>query len=113
MRNTFVRWATGVAILAVAHLARPASIVAQTGKITGVVRDATTSQPLEGVEIFIEGTGVTAFSASNGRYFLVSVPPGVYNVVARRPGYQSISVRGVTVVLDVTRRTSRSPPHKG
>ena len=103
MRHTFVRWAAVLAVLAVASLARPASLAAQTGKITGVVRDATSNQPLEGVEVFIEGTGITVNTASNGRFFFISVAPGVYTLVARRPGYQSVSTRGVNVVIDVTR----------
>ena len=103
MRHILVRLAVGCIVLSVAYLARPGTVAAQTGKITGVVRDSTTNQPLEGVEVYIEGTGVTVTTASNGRYFLISVPPGVYTLVARRPGYRSISIRGVTVVIDVTR----------
>ncbi len=108
MRHTFVRWAAVAAAVTVASLARPATLAAQTGKITGVVRDAASNQPLEGVEVYIEGTGVTVYTASNGRYFLISVPPGVYTLVTRRPGYQSVSVRGVTVVIDVTREQNFS-----
>lgn len=103
MRHILVRLAVGFAVLSVAYLARPQVAAAQTGKLTGVVRDATTNQPLEGVEVFIEGSGLTAYTASNGRFFLISVPPGVYTVIARRPGFQSVSARNVNIAIDVTR----------
>lgn len=79
---------------------RPAE--AQTGKITGVVTDAATGQPLEGVQVALQGTGRGAVTGSNGRYFMLSVPPGDYTVLARRIGYQSAEVRGVQVRIDVT-----------
>src|SRR5258708_34968612 len=103
MRHILVRLAVGCIVLSVAYLARPGTVAAQTGKITGVVRDSASNQPLEGVEVYIEGTGVAVNTASNGRYFLISVPPGVYTLVAPRPGYPSTAVRGVSVVIDVTR----------
>ena len=108
MRHILVRLAVGFAVLSVAYFARPATVAAQAGKLTGVVRDATTNQPLEGVEVFIEGSGLTAYTASNGRYFLISVPPGLYTVVARRPGYQSVSTRNVNIAIDVTREQNFS-----
>src|SRR5258708_25930469 len=102
MRPILVRLAVGCIVLSVAYLARPGTVAAQTGKITGVVRDSATNQPLEGVEVYIEGTGVAVNTAPNGRYFLISVPPRVYTIVTRRPGYRSPAVRGVSVVIQVT-----------
>jgi hypothetical protein len=76
---------------------------AQTGKIAGVVTDAQTGQPIEGVQVAVQGTGYGAITQANGRYFIIAVPPGTYSVVARRIGYQGTQVAGVQVAIDVTR----------
>jgi outer membrane receptor protein involved in Fe transport len=76
---------------------------AQTGKLTGVVTDAQSGAPLEGAQVILQGTGQSALTGSNGRFFLVNVSPGTYTVVVRRIGYQSVQVNNVTIVIDVTR----------
>jgi outer membrane receptor for ferrienterochelin and colicin len=76
---------------------------AQTGKLTGVVTDAQSGVPLEGAQLILQGTGITALTGSNGRYFLVNVPPGTYTVLVRRIGYTSAEVRNVFIQIDVTR----------
>lgn len=106
MRHALVRIAVGLGFAGLIAIAAPAIASAQTGKLTGVVRDQATSQPLEGVEIFIEGTGLTTFTAANGRFFLVSVPPGNYTLIARRLGYQPVRTVGVNVAIDVTREVN-------
>ena len=78
-------------------------LAAQTGKVTGLITDATTGQPIEGVQVSLAGTGRGAITGANGRYFILTVPPGTYTVSARRVGYQSASKTGVQVLIDVTR----------
>jgi outer membrane receptor protein involved in Fe transport len=90
-------------VLAIAALLFPRIATAQTGKITGVVTDAGTGQPVEGAQVFIQGTGLGAVTGGNGRYFILSVQPGTYTVTARRIGFQSVEVAGVNVAIDVTR----------
>lgn len=97
-RRTFLAFVVGLVALAL-----PAVAKAQTGKITGVVTDAGTGQPIEGAQVFIQGTGLGAITQSNGRFFIISVPPGTYTVAARRLGYQSVEQSGVDVRIDVTR----------
>lgn len=76
---------------------------AQTGKIAGIVTDAETGAPIEGVQVRVVGTGYGAITSSNGRYFIISVPPGSYTVQSRRIGYQTAEQVGVEVRIDVTR----------
>ena len=90
-------------VVAVAALLFPRVATAQTGKITGVVTDAGTGQPIEGAQVFIQGTGLGAVTQPNGRFFILSVPPGNYTVTARRIGYQNQEQVGVTVSIDATR----------
>ncbi len=102
MRHALSRLAAGFAALVLlAVVASPAT--AQTGKLTGVVSDAESGAPLEGAQIILQGTGISALTGSNGRYFIVNVPPARYTVVVRRIGYTSAEVRNVVISIDVTR----------
>ena len=94
--------------IAGAALATPRVAEAQTGKLSGVVTDASTGQPVEGVAIVVQGTGLGAMTQANGRYFILSVPPGTHTVAARRIGYQPQEVSGVRVNIDVTREVNFS-----
>jgi len=96
-----------VAIAAVV-LCVPRLAEAQTGKISGVVTDAQSGQPLEGVQVIVQGTGLGALTSSNGRYFIISVAPGTYTVVGRRLGYQPVEQSGVSIRIDVTREINFS-----
>src|SRR5258708_12689196 len=73
MRHILVRLAVGCIVLSVAYLARPGTVAAQTGKITGVVRDSATNQPLEGVEVYIKATAVPSTPAPNPPHFPISL----------------------------------------
>lgn len=101
------RAATLVAITFVAGLSAllvgTASAQVTSGKLTGVVTDAQTGEPLAGVQVYAEGTGKGALSSENGRYFIVNVPPGTYAVVAELIGYQTVRVENVVVLIDATR----------
>jgi outer membrane receptor protein involved in Fe transport len=76
---------------------------AQTGKLTGIVTDAQSGVPLEGVQVILQNTGISALTGANGRFFIVNVPPSTYTVLVRRIGYTSAEVRNVLVQIDVTR----------
>jgi Carboxypeptidase regulatory-like domain/TonB-dependent Receptor Plug Domain len=89
--------------LVAAVLAVTAPAAAQSGKLTGWVTDARSGDPLGGVEIVLQGTGLSALTAANGRFFLLSVPPGGHVVVARRVGYQAVEIHNVIILLDLTR----------
>lgn len=96
------RLLAGLAVVVLFAVAVPTA-EAQTGKLTGVVTDAQSGVPLEGAQLILQGTGITALTGSNGRYFLVNVPPGTYTVLVRRIGYSSAEVRNVFIQIDVTR----------
>ena len=103
MLNVWSRRILGLALTLVAFSLAPRVIHAQTGKVTGVVTDQVTGQPLEGVQVFLQGTGYGTLTNANGRYFLISVPPGTYTVAARRIGYATAERSNVVVQIDVTR----------
>src|SRR6185503_8685716 len=58
--------------------------------IIGIVVDRATSpsQPLEGVAVTIRGTDRTVITGDDGIFSFDSLPPGKYQVRARRIGYE-------------------------
>ena len=60
-----------------------------TGKITGVVIDSETREPLPGVMIIILGTAMGTNTDIDGRYTIINVPMGTYSVQAKMMGYKS------------------------
>ncbi len=67
--------------------------------LAGRVTDAITHAPLDQVAVRIEGSGLGAVTASDGRYAIRDVPPGAYHVTARRVGYTPLT-KAVTVTVD-------------
>ncbi|HPI75074.1 MAG TPA: carboxypeptidase-like regulatory domain-containing protein, partial [bacterium] len=73
-----------------------------TGKIAGRVIDQNSRAGLPGVNILLEGTTLGAATDINGEYAILNIPPGMYNVVAKMIGYQSLRQTGVKVTIDLT-----------
>ncbi|MBI2950957.1 carboxypeptidase-like regulatory domain-containing protein [bacterium] len=81
----------------------PAGVEAgTTGKVTGVVKDATSGEPLPGVSIVIVGTRRGAVTDASGTYIILSVEPGTYTLTATLVGYQGETKRDVQVAADFT-----------
>ncbi|MFA3783467.1 TonB-dependent receptor domain-containing protein [Melioribacteraceae bacterium 4301-Me] len=77
-------------------------IAGTTGKISGKVIDASTKEPLIGINIILEGTTLGAASDINGNYIINNIPPGIYNIVASGVGFQKKIITGVKVSSDFT-----------
>ena len=86
-----------------------------TGKIRGVVRDATNGDPLPGANIIITKVwtrnvahrsdyNLGAATSTNGEFVILHVPPGVYSVKAMMIGYSPMVREKVVVNLDRTTR---------
>ncbi|MEP6619124.1 MAG: TonB-dependent receptor [bacterium] len=61
--------------------------VLMVGVINGRVTDRATSQPIEGVQITVDGTRLGAETSSDGRYTIGGVTAGAQHVTVRRLGY--------------------------
>lgn len=79
-----------------------AEISAQSGKISGRVTDKVTNEALPFVNVIIEGTTQGAATDLDGYYNILNVAPGTYTVKASAIGYNSSSVSGVRVSIDLT-----------
>ena len=73
-----------------------------TGKLTGKVIDKTTGDPLPFVNITIEGTMLGAATDIDGRYVILNIPPGKYNVHYQYIGYQPLIVEDIQISIDLT-----------
>ncbi len=69
------------------------------GSLVGRATDAATHIPLDHVAVRLDGLGLDAVTASDGRYVIHNVPLGTYRVTARRVGYTPLT-RPVTVAID-------------
>ncbi|MEZ4702121.1 MAG: TonB-dependent receptor [Rhodothermales bacterium] len=76
--------------------------MAQTGKIAGRVIEASTGEPLPGVNVFIEGTTRGSTTDLDGQYVMIGVRPGTYTIIASFIGFATERREGVGVNLDLT-----------
>ncbi len=93
------RFVTGVLCLA---LGVSALWAGSTGKISGVVRDSRTKEPLPGVNVVVQGTTLGASSDVSGRYVILNIPPGRCKVLASFIGYRRSEVNDLQVSTDFT-----------
>lgn len=59
----------------------------EQGTIRGRVVDRSTSEPLEAVQVYLEGTSLNTLTRADGEFILLNVPTGTYTVVAQMIGY--------------------------
>lgn len=91
-----------VVTLMLATLA-PTPSAAQTGSLSAILLDPVTNVPLGGVRVTFTsvGTSLTATTDAQGRVS-VSLPPGVYDIVASRGGFSTVAAHQVVVTADQT-----------
>ncbi|HEX3073732.1 MAG TPA: carboxypeptidase-like regulatory domain-containing protein, partial [Ignavibacteriales bacterium] len=78
------------------------NVFAQSGKISGMVKDAGTCEGLIGANIVISGTTMGAATDIEGSYVILNIPPGSYEVKASMVGYSAVTTTAVRVNIDQT-----------
>lgn len=73
-----------------------------TGKLAGRAIDASTGEPMMGVNIVVEGSDMGAATDSEGYYSILNIPPGKYTVKATMIGYKTIIKKEVQIMVDLT-----------
>jgi outer membrane receptor protein involved in Fe transport len=89
-----------ILIVLISLMTSAGSFAGVTGKITGVIKDKDTGEPLIGANVIVEGTSRGAAADDQGRYVIINMPPGTYNLTFRMMGYQTTKVTEVTVYSD-------------
>ena len=77
-------------------------VYAQSGQISGYIKDASTHKPLAEAIIKIEKTGQSSQSDKEGSFFLSKVSPGKYYLICMAKGYYSLVIPDVKVQADKT-----------
>lgn len=99
--KTFVRRFGSLAAGALLWVAPTVGAAQTTGTITGTVTDATSGRPLAQAQVHIPSLRRGAQANGEGRYLLVNVPAGEYELRVELIGYASASTR-ITVTAGET-----------
>ncbi|MEO8232888.1 MAG: carboxypeptidase-like regulatory domain-containing protein, partial [Ignavibacteriota bacterium] len=75
---------------------------AQVGKISGIIKDASTNEALIGANVLIQGTTIGAATNVDGYYVILNLSPGTYNLRASMVGYTPGVYKDVRVSIDQT-----------
>ncbi len=89
-------WAAGGGVLAVA-------LAGTTGKIAGQVLDGQ-KRPLAGVNVALPALRTGAITSDDGRYAILNLPPGAYDLRFQLLGHGPVVLSGVQVSADQTAR---------
>ncbi|MCM2272493.1 MAG: carboxypeptidase-like regulatory domain-containing protein, partial [candidate division Zixibacteria bacterium] len=74
---------------------------ATVGRITGVITDSQTKEPLVGVSVQIIGTTMGAMTNENGQYSILNVPTGTYTLRLTAVGFATVEISNVEVSADL------------
>lgn len=75
---------------------------ATTGKISGVVSDVATGEPVVGATVMIVGTSLGTKTDLDGEYFIINVPVGKYTISITHVGFNKVLKEEVRVLADLT-----------
>ena len=73
-----------------------------SGKIKGRVIDSLSKEPIPGCIIYLESTDYGTLVDNEGHYFILNVPPGLYNLNAQIIGYNKYIIQNIEVNIDLT-----------
>ena len=73
-----------------------------TGKVSGSIVDAENGNVLPGANIIVSGTRAGTAADADGHYFIINLPPGVYDLKVTMIGYNNITVKNVKVSVNRT-----------
>lgn len=85
-----------IRLFCIASLVLPALLHGQA-TIQGTVKDARTREALPFVNVILEGTTIGATTDLEGRFTVVDVRPGLYNVIVSSVGYERLTLFEVQV----------------
>lgn len=70
---------------------------ATVGSIQGIVTNSQNNEPIQGVNISLSPTGLSAVTGSDGRYEFSNLTAGQYTVQGVKPGFES-NTKNITIV---------------
>lgn len=79
-----------------------------TGRITGVLVDSQTGEPLIGANVYLDGTSIGAGTDLDGSYVILNVPEGTYTLVISMLSYAETRVTDLKVKANETTQINLS-----
>ena len=73
-----------------------------TGKISGVIYDGDTQEPIIGANIIVIGTGLGSSSDTDGSFYVINIEPGIYSLRVDYIGYAPLTLNKVNVSVNRT-----------
>jgi len=73
-----------------------------SGKISGEVIDSRSGEPIVGATVRLSGTNTATHTDDDGEYFMIDIPVGKCDLSVTSLGYESITKKGVRVLVDLT-----------
>ncbi len=95
-----------LAIVMLYMLTIPGFAQTTSGRISGVVKDKETGEPLPGTNVLLVGTTYGAASDVNGEFYIQNIPVGVYTLQATFVGYATMRIENIRVRIGLTERVT-------
>lgn len=73
-----------------------------TGKVSGVVVNTESGDPVVGASVRVTGTSLTTTTDEDGEYFIINVPVGEYDLNVTHVGFEGVVKEGVRILVDLT-----------
>ena len=73
-----------------------------TGKLTGLVTDISSGDPLPGANIILDNTQYGTASSNDGRFNIINVPPNLYSISVMMIGYKTVKINDVRISVNRT-----------
>ncbi|MDP6168866.1 MAG: carboxypeptidase-like regulatory domain-containing protein, partial [Candidatus Marinimicrobia bacterium] len=73
-----------------------------TGKLTGLVSDKESGDPLIGCNVIVSDTELGSASNEAGEYFILNISPGTYSITFLMIGYETLILENVKITTDKT-----------
>ncbi|NQV14988.1 TonB-dependent receptor [bacterium] len=77
-----------------------------TGKITGTVSNSENHAPIVGATIQLDGTNQGRISDKNGRFVILNVRPGTYDLKISFIGFKTMEIENIPVSVDLSSRVN-------
>jgi len=88
--------------LTLAILLNTSLFAGDVGKLIGTVLDKTSEEPLMGVNVVLLGSSYGVASGEDGKFMIMNIAPGLYNVKFTYIGSGTVTIEGVRISTDLT-----------
>ncbi len=78
------------------------AIAGVTGKVSGVITDSKTGEPVANANVVLIGTDYGAATSLDGDFYILNVRPGKYDITVTHVNYGSVTQQDLLIYTDLT-----------